>query len=57
MPRLRRIRGVSPERAEKCLWNLFAAIQTLEEMPEGCPLIPEGDLVSGSHRDSDRVDP
>lgn len=32
------IREVSPGRAEKWLWNLFAAIQTLEEILP--PLFP-----------------
>jgi plasmid stabilization system protein ParE len=36
-----RLREVSPVRAEKWLWDLFAAIQTLEEMPTRCPLIDE----------------
>ncbi len=38
-----RIREVSPGRAEKWLWNVFAAIQTLEEMPARCPLISEAE--------------
>ena len=38
-----RIREVSPDRAEKWLWKLFAAIQTLEEMPARCPLVSEAE--------------
>ena len=36
-----RIREVAPRSAEKWLRGLFAAIQTLEEMPARCSLIPE----------------
>jgi toxin ParE1/3/4 len=45
-----RIREVSPDSAEKWLWNLFAAIQTLEEMPARCPLISEADELGRSVR-------
>ena len=38
-----RIREVSPDSADKWLRNLFAALQTLEEMPARCPLISEAD--------------
>lgn len=45
-----RIREISPARAEKWLWDLFAAIQTLEEMPARCPLIAEADEVGQALR-------
>jgi len=38
-----RIREVAPASADKWLRRLFAAIATLAEMPERCPLIPEAD--------------
>ncbi len=38
-----RIREVAPASAEKWLRGLFAAIATLAEMPERCPVIPEAD--------------
>ena len=37
------IREVAPRSAAKWLRGLFAAIQTLEEMPARCLLIPEAD--------------
>jgi plasmid stabilization system protein ParE len=40
-----RIRDISPGRAEKWLWDLFAAIQTLDEMPTRCPVIAEADAL------------
>jgi plasmid stabilization system protein ParE len=36
-----RIRAGAPDRAEKWLAGLFAAIVSLEDMPVRCPLIPE----------------
>jgi plasmid stabilization system protein ParE len=38
-----RIHEVVPASADKWLRRLFAAIATLAEMPERCPLIPEAD--------------
>lgn len=38
-----RIDEVAPASAAKWLRKLFAAIATLAEMPERCPLIPEAD--------------
>ncbi len=38
-----RIREAAPRSAEKWLHGLFAAIQTLEEMPARCLFIPEVD--------------
>jgi plasmid stabilization system protein ParE len=37
------IREVAPASAARWLTGLFAAIQTLAEMPARCPLIPEAD--------------
>ena len=38
-----RIREVTPSGADKWLWGIFAAIATLADMPERCPIIPEAD--------------
>ncbi|MCX6020594.1 MAG: type II toxin-antitoxin system RelE/ParE family toxin [Chloroflexi bacterium] len=37
------IREVAPLTAERWLHGLFAAIQTLEQMPSRCPVIPEAE--------------
>jgi plasmid stabilization system protein ParE len=39
------IREVAPRSAEKWLIGLFALIQTLDEMPSRCALIPEAEEV------------
>ena len=39
------IRQVSPIRAETWLRGLFEAIQTLDQMPFRCPLIPEAEKL------------
>ena len=39
------IREVTPQRAERWLQALFAAIMTLAEMPARCPLIPEAEEI------------
>jgi plasmid stabilization system protein ParE len=36
-----RIRAVAPARAARWLTGLFAAIQTLADLPARCPVIPE----------------
>ncbi|MGH2347132.1 MAG: type II toxin-antitoxin system RelE/ParE family toxin [Chloroflexota bacterium] len=38
-----RIREVAPAGADKWLRGIFAAIATLADMPERCPMIPEAD--------------
>lgn len=37
------IREVAPQSAAKWLAGLFAAIETLNDMPDRCPIIPEAD--------------
>jgi plasmid stabilization system protein ParE len=41
-----RIHEMAPASADKWLRRLFAAIATLAEMPERCPLIPEADELA-----------
>ena len=44
------VRKAAPESAEKWLRGLFLIVQTLEEMPTRCPLIPEAEEIGHQAR-------